>query len=388
MPINKVTDQNGKPVKKDGKQKYRVRVNYTDSLGRSRQIERTAYGSDEAKQLERELSHSVKVETPAAKLTVGQLYEEYMQAIRYEVREITLSKKQEVMKNHIIPHLEGVKLDKLNVQTLQRWKQDIEDKHLSIRTRKNIYSEFRAMLNYAVKMEYLPKNPLLKVGNFKAPLEEHKEMDFYTPEEFGKFISAARQLAEESTDLQSWNIYVFFNTAFFCGMRKGEIYALNWHDVQNGEVNITKSICQKLKGQDRVTPPKNKSSIRKIQIPAPLQKILDEHYSRCSAQPCFTDDYLVCGGITALRNTSVENANKKIAALSGVKKIRIHDFRHSHASLLANNGINIQEIARRLGHSDIGITLKTYSHLYPKESERALSVLNNINIFPDSSPKK
>lgn len=64
--------------------------------------------------------------------------------------------------------------------------------------------------------------------------------------------------------------------------------------------------------------------------------------------------------------------------MAGLKKIRIHDFRHSHASFLANNGINIQEIARKLGHSKVDITWNTYSHLYPKEEERAITVLNSI----------
>ena len=70
--------------------------------------------------------------------------------------------------------------------------------------------------------------------------------------------------------------------------------------------------------------------------------------------------------------------NARFAAAAGVKVIRIHDFRHSHASLLANEGINIQEIARRLGHSDIKMTWNTYSHLYPREEERAIKILDNI----------
>lgn len=380
MPINKALDKNGKPIKKDGKIKYRVRVNYTDSYGNNKQIERTAYGADEAKQLERELSHSVKVEKPAAKITVQQLYEEYMRAKQHEVRESTLSKNRDVLTHHILPYFENTKIDKLNIQTLQKWKQDIEDIGLSIRMRKNVYGNFRAMLNYAVKMEYLPSNPLLKVGNFKAPLEEVKEMKFYTPEEFKKYINAARTIAESGTNLQNWGFYVFFCIAFFTGMRKGEINALNWNDVRNGEINITKSISQKLKGKDRITPPKNRSSIRIIQIPEPLQKILDEHYLRCKSMPDFTDNYFVCGGIKALRDTPISNANINFAKDAGVKIIRIHDFRHSHASLLANNGISIQEVARRLGHADVSITLKTYAHLYPKESERALNILNKIEL--------
>lgn len=383
MPINKVTDKNGKPVKKDGKQKYRVRVAYQDKNGKTKQIERTAYGMDEAKLIERELEHQLKESSPAAKMTLKDLYDEYINAKKYEIRETSLQKNKQILELHVIPKFEKTTLDKLSVSALQKWKQDINEGDYQIRTKQNFYKTFRALLNYAVQMEYLPKNPLLKVGNFKAPLEKIKEMGFYTPEEFRMFIDVAQSEAEKSDSLQGWNLFVFFYIAFFTGMRKGEINALTWHDVQNGEIKITKSVAQKLKGGDRITPPKNSSSVRVIQIPIPLQNVLDKHYSLCRTLQGFSDDYFVCGGIRPLRDTSIENANKAYAEKAGIKKIRIHDFRHSHASLLANEGINIQEIARRLGHSDVSITLKTYSHLYPKESERALTILNKI-IPPDS----
>lgn len=377
MPINKVFDKNGKPVKKDGKQKYRVRVNFTDTLGKNRQIERTAYGSDEAKQLELELNRSCKNSAPAQRMTILELYNQYITAKTHELRETSLKKTQGILTRHILPYLSDVKLDKLTSPVLQHWKQDIEKLDLSISTRKNIYKEFRAMLNFGVTLDYLPQNPLLKVGNFKAPLEEHKEMMFYTPNEFLKYIKVARELAETAHDnIQPWVFYVFFNIAFFTGMRKGEIYALTWNDIKENEIHITKSLSQKLKGADRITPPKNKSSIRVIQMPDPLQLVLNEHYNRCKDMPGFTDEHYIC----LLRDTTLDKANRKIAELAEVKHIRVHDFRHSHASLLANNGINIQEIARRLGHSDIKTTLQTYSHLYPKESERALEVLNHIKI--------
>lgn len=381
MPIYKMTDDKGKPIKKDGKQKYRVRINYVDNLGKSKQIDRVAYGVEEAKQLERELNHSVKQELPAAQMTVKQLFDEYIKAKQYEVRESTLDKSINVLSHHVLPHLSDKKIDKLTVPILQDWKQKIEADGFSIRMRKNIYGEFRALLNYAVKMEYLQKNPLLKVGNFKAPLEIQKEMDFYTPEEFKTFITASRECAEQSnSDISIWGYYVFFCIAFYTGMRKGEINALQWIDIKGNEINVTKSIVQKLKGEDRITPPKNKSSIRTIQIPTPLAEVLKEHKERCKAMDNFSENLYICGGIRPLRDTSIENFNKKFSETAGVKKIRIHDFRHSHASLLANEGINIQEIARRLGHSKVSITLETYSHLYPKEEERAMSVLNKIEI--------
>lgn len=375
MPIYKMQG------KKDGKQKYRVRVNYIDSYGKAKQIDRVAYGNEEAKQLERELNYQIREQTPAQKMTVKMLSEEYLKAKKHEIRESTYAKTEFALSRYIVSELSNTKIDKLTAPVLQKWKQTIEEKGLSIRTRKNMYSEFRAMLNWAVKMEYLPNNPLLKVGNFKAPLEAHKEMDYYTADEYKRFITAALQSAEKATqdgDWTQWHYYVFFAIAFLTGMRKGEIHALTWNDYKDGCIHITKSLTQKLKGEDRITPPKNKSSIRTIQVPIPLIKILDEHYKRCKDIDGFSDDLYICGGTRALRDTSLENANIKFAEMARIKKIRIHDFRHSHASLLANEGINIQEIARRLGHANVTITLQTYSHLYPREEERAIKILNKI----------
>lgn len=370
--------------KKDGKQKYRVRINYIDNLGKSHQIDRVAYGSEEAKQLERELNYQIKYEKPAAKLTVGDLYDEYIKSKKNEVREATLEKSKTVLTLHVLPFLSECKIDKLTIPVLEGWKRQIEDKELSIRTRKNIYSDFRTLLNYAVKMEYIQKNPLLKVGNFKAPLELKKEMQYYTAEEFQGFINAARTYAEASESAGSlfdWNYYVFFCIAFYMGMRKGEIYALQWTDIKdNNLMSITKSISQKLKGDDRITPPKNLSSIRTIEIPSPLVDVLKEHKLRCETLKDFSETDYICGGKRSIRDTTVQNMNDKFAKTAGVKHIRLHDFRHSHASLLANEGINIQEVAKRLGHTNIEITLKTYAHLYPRESERAMNVLNKIKI--------
>ena len=380
MPITKAKDKNGKFIKKDGKQKYRVRVNYTDSYGKNKQIERTAYGLDEAKQLERELSHSVKEETPTKKMTFGKLYEEYMDVCKSETRESTQLNKASRVRIHILPTFENVRLDRLNIPVLQQWKKELNEKNLKFESKRLIFRTFSGILNYAVKMEYMPKNPLDQIGNYKAPLEEVKEMDFYTPEEFQLFIAEARNYAEQVDNLLHWSVYVFFCIAFYTGMRRGEISALNWNDVKDGEVNITKTHNPRLKSKSKITPPKNKSSIRRIQIPIPLQEVLDEHYERCKAVTGFTNEYFICGGINPTMHGTVDDANKRYARQAGLKRIRIHDFRHSHASLLINHGINIQEIAKRLGHANINITLKTYSHLYPKESERALTILNSVKI--------
>lgn len=374
MPITKADG------KKGGKQKYRVRVNYTDESGNYKQTEKTAYGLEEAKALEAVLMQKASAQKETArKMTVQELHEEYIRTKRHEARETTVDKSETIYRLHIKELLGVVALDKLKTPVLQEWKQKIYEKEISPRMRKNIYSELRAMLNFAVKMEYIPANPLYKVGNFSDRLEAKKEMLFYTPEEFLKFIKPARELAENGS-VQDYGFYIFFMLAYYTGARKGEINALRWCDIVRNEMRITRSVALKLKGEDRFTPPKNKSSIRNIQLPEPLIQALNTYKARCEKLEVFSEECLVCGFNRPLRDTTIQSRFSLYSKQAGTKKIRIHDFRHSHASLLANSGINIQEIARRLGHSDIEMTLNTYSHLYPKEQERALDVLNAVKL--------
>lgn len=375
MPIYKMDG------KRDGKNKYRVRINYIDATGKARQVDRVTYGSDEAKILELKLLQEIRHEAPAKRITLREFFDEYCEVRKNEIRESTLDKFKRIMEYHIMPELENIKLDKLAPQLLAQWKLNMENKGLSLYTKQAAFSVFRNLLNYAVKMDYISKNPLVRVGNFRNSGEIKKEMDFYTADEFKKFISVARQNAQEAEKRgfrSEWDYYVFFAIAFYTGLRKGEIHGLQWNDISKDYLSVKRSVTQKLKGEDRETPPKNTASVRTLQVPIPLKEILSEHKKRWKHYEGFSPSFKVCGGIKCLRDTSIENHNKKFALLAGVKKIRIHDFRHSHVSLLANNGINIQEIARRLGHSKIEMTWNTYSHLYPKEEEKAVEILNKI----------
>lgn len=373
MPIYKVAGK-----KKDGLQQYRVVVNYTDVRGKYKKAERTAYGLPEAKATEIALQKEYEKGVSNLKFTVRELAEEYLKAKKFSVRETSFAKIEGNLGRYILPYVENVRIDKLTTTLLQDWKNTIERENFSIRHRQNIYSEFRALLNYAVKMEYLVKNPLLAVGNFVDPydiISPEDKIQYYTAKEFKLYIACARETAISITD---WGYYVFFNIAFYTGMRKGEINALKWSDIEGNKIHVRRSIAQKLKGGDRETPPKNKSSYRTLIMPLPLIKILNEHKERQKSIGRFSEDFRVCGGIKCLRDTSISNRNKTFAKAAGLKTIRIHDFRHTHASLLVNEGINIQEIARRLGHAKIEETWNTYSHLYPREEDRAIAILNKI----------
>lgn len=374
MPIYK-TDK-----KKDGVQQYKVVVNYTDAKGDYRQKTRLVYGKAEASLMEMRLNHEIGENTPSKSLTINLLFDEYIEAKKHEVRESSLEKTISILTRYVLATLATNKLKNIDSPALQKWKNDINEKDLSLTTKNNIYNEFHSLLNYAMRMDYIARNPLDLIGRFKDSLNFAKPQDvlhYYTANEFKTFITYA---GTHCNTFKEWGYYVFFNIAFYTGMRKGEINALKWSDIDGNIIHVRRSVSQRKKGISVVeTPPKTKSSYRDLQMPQQLMAVLKEHKERQTESELFTNDFRICGGDKCLSDTSISDYNIKWATACNLPHIRIHDFRHTHASLLINEGINVQEIARRLGHSSVEQTWNTYAHLYPREEERAIKILENLS---------
>lgn len=371
MPIYKLDG------KKDGLQKYRVIVSYTDGIEEYKQVARVAYGTKAASDMEEALRREYVNQVPAARITLRELIYEQLESKKQEVRATSYDKSKGILERHVIPYIGDLRLDRLNAQALNKWKLKIGETDLAISMKKNIFKELNTVLNWAARFDRIPSNPLKKVGNFREVLFEKPAdvLRFYKPDEFLLFIRAAEDHAAERND---WRFYTFFMIAFYTGMRKGEINALKWSDIEGNTIHVRRSIAQKQKGGDVETPPKNKSSYRDLQIPRPLMDALAAQKKRQMLYHSFTEDFRVCGGPAVLRDSTIEYRNKQYSHKAALEHIRIHDFRHSHASVLVNNGIVIKEVSRRLGHSNVQITWNLYSHLYPKEEERAVSVLDSI----------
>lgn len=268
MPIYK----DGKTKNSDGLQKYKVRVNYQDIMGRNKQLTRVAWGLQEAKSLEIQLQAEQK--SPAVAITVNGAFDKYYEEKSHSVRETTLEKIVKNFNTHILPTIGDIKLSKLNVPTLQEWKMIINEKDVGVTTKKNIYGYLRNFLNWCVQSCYIQESPLKKIENFRDPYStpETAKIVYYTPEEFKQYSEIAFEHASTSGDHR---FYTFFMIAYYTGMRKGEINALKWSDIEGSSIHVRRSIAQKLKGEDRETPPKNKTSYRTIQAPLPLQIVLD-----------------------------------------------------------------------------------------------------------------
>lgn len=386
MPIYKIDGE-----KKDGLQKYRIVINYTDRAGKKRTVERREYGKAQAERLEAKLKEEIEKkagENPLAQMTVSELIDLYAKEHGPDIRATTLDKKKSILKNGVTPYLGDKSLSTLSQDDLQGWrtwintKTTVDGAPLRTATKNAAYRELKAVLNFAEARGIMGNNPIKKITSFRDPYKQaiQVRLRYYTADEFKKFIEEAKKIYQKKNDLRTGGLYIFFLLAYYTGMRKGEINALRWSDIEDERyIWVRRSIAQKLKGESWVeTPPKNQSSVRRIQMPEILLGALSEHKESQERAGRWSEALFICGGPAPIPDTAIENANKLYGQLAGVKHITIHEFRHSHASLLCNAGVNIKEIARRLGHSNVEITLKTYSHLYQKEEERAVAVLNKI----------
>lgn len=384
MPIYKIDGE-----KRGGLQKYRVVVNWTEA-GKKRTKEKLVFGKTQAEIAEAQLRAKIETAPPprrtqkaAAALTVKELVDLYEAEHGPEIRESTMAKKLSILKNHVLPDLGPLPVREVAADQLEAWRSKLNKSPRKASTKNGAYREIRALFNFAVQRRIIEQSPVKAIKPFRDPYNQAAavKIRYYTKSEFSRYIGEAKKEAEAKNDLRAWGLYVFFMLAYYTGARKGEINALRWTDLEAGDMLwIRRSITQKLKGRAwSETPPKNESSVRRIQIPVPLRDALTAHRRRQERSEMFDPELMfICGGLRPLPDTVIENANGRFAEAAGVKHITIHEFRHSHASLLCNAGINVQEVARRLGHADAEMTLRTYAHLYPAEEERAVAVLNGV----------
>ena len=176
---------------------------------------------------------------------------------------------------------------------------------------------------------------------------------FFTLEEFQQFLSVIND--------DIWK--TLFQVLFYCGLRQGELQALNWNDIDftKDTISINKTLTTKLKGQKyTIFPPKTKSSYRIIPMIKMLRAELYNLYNTYKILNGFNNEWFVFGGVNPIPETTIQKHKNKYCELSNVKRIRIHDFRHSCASLLISKNADPVLVAKYLGHSDVSMTLNRY----------------------------
>ena len=296
-----------------------------------------------------------------------EVYQQYLKYVELNLKEQSINNIKEKFRNHILPYFENYNIYEIKELDILNFQIYINEKNLSFNMKRNIHFMLSSFFNYCITFHDLKKNYCSIVGCFKKKNYKPKEMTFYTLEEFNKFIEYVNE-----------DIYKnFFNFMFFTGARPGETMALKFSDLNDNYININKTIDSH--GSRNIGTPKNYSSYRKILIDNILKKDLlklKKYYE--NKYEDINYDYFIFGGKKPLSPTSINRRKEKACNLAKVKKIRLHDFRHSHATLLLNNGIVISEISKRLGHSNITTTLNIYIHNSLENEKRVLETLSNL----------
>lgn len=302
-------------------------------------------------------------------ITFNELWENYDTYIKLKLKYNSYRSVKNRIVNHILPYFGNYRLSKITPQLYVRWQTYIENQDYTHKYKTSLHGAIRTILNFAMKFYGLKTNVATLVGNFRRKYEQPKMVDFWTYEEFQQFINVIED------DMYK----LFFEILYLTGIRQGECLGLTWNDFNGNSIMINKTLTREIQNGKKVSnSPKTLKSNRTIRLDSKLTESLKNYKKECEKYIDFDGSWYIFGGLTPLSTTTVTRKKDYYCNLAGVKKIRIHDFRHSHASLLLSMGVPITEISERLGHSNIEMTLNTYSHMLPSDEEKALAVLNQL----------
>lgn len=326
---------------------------YTDWQGnRKRKLKRGFSKQREAKEYEREFLNKLQG-TP--QMTFRSLVEIYMEDMRNRLRLVTMQSKEYIARTKLLPYWGDMPIADIKPTAIRQWQNELISKGYADTTLKVINNQLCAILNYAVRYYGLKENPCHIAGSMGK--KKAKEMLFWTKEEYLQFIKAV-----EDRPLS----HAAFQILYWCGLRVAELLALERADIdlEKKTISVSKG-QQRIAKEDVITPPKTPKGNRIIVMPDSLCAELSEYLNTLFDK----------GPNARLFPVSRSLLYREIVRgckASGVKKIRLHDLRHSHASLLIEMGYSPLLIAERLGHESTETTLNIYSHLYPnKQSELA-----------------
>ena len=305
-------------------------------------------------------------------MTFQNLYEIYMEDMAARLKQSTLLTKKAVLQTHILPFFGSKPINEIKASDVRRWQAKLmsSPNNYSQTYLKKINTELNSIINYAKRFYDLNTNPCGKAGTIgKAKAEE---MDYWTYDEYITFREGIKDKPLS---------YICFEVLYWTGMREGELLALSPADIDldNKTISINRTY-QRIEGKDIFTSPKTRKSKRKIPIPDFLCQELSDYiqsmYMLDADERLFpvTKSFLSHEMIRGCKNT-------------GVKKIRIHDIRHSHASLLINQGCDALMLADRLGHEKVSTTLNTYSHLFPHKQQELVHSLESLQATDSPTPE-
>jgi len=281
------------------------------------------------------------------------LFEEYSQRwlsdyAKISVKKSTYKSYSDIVRLHLNPRFGKKFLHSIRTVDIQKLVSDkITKDGLSPKSAVNILIPLKEMFKHAVIWGYINRDPSQYV---KRPRVEQEEMDFLTPDEVRLFLDHVNPV-----------YYALFLTAVMTGMRRGEVIALQWGDIDwnSSQISVRRSFS---KGE--IIQPKTKNSIRRIVMSPVLKQSLEQHQlfgGNSEMDFIFPNEV----GLPLDPENLIKREFHPALERAGLRRIRFHDLRHSYASLLISQGENIKFIQSQLGHASAKTTLDRYGHLMP-----------------------
>ena len=349
-------------VYKEEKGTWRVIYRYTDWTGERKQTQKRGFATKrDAQAWEREQLNKANSDLD---MSFKSFVEHYTEDMKSRLKENTWHTKEHIIRTKLLPYFGGLKMCKITPQQIIKWQNELinfKDEHgnpYSPVYLKTVQNQLSAIFNHAVRYYNLKENPCVKAGSMGK--KKNREMLFWTKDEYLKFADAIMD--------KPLSFYAF-EMLYWCGIREGELLALTPadFDFDRQTVTISKSY-QRLNGQDLITTPKTEKSNRTITMPEFLADEMRDY---------ITSLYKIGDGdrIFPITKSYLQKEMERGSRAAGAKKIRIHDLRHSHVSLLIDMGFSATAIADRVGHESIDITYN-YAHLFPTKQAEMAARLN------------
>lgn len=362
-------------ITKDGRSW--VFIQYSKGLdGKRHQYQSQAYMTEEeAIQAEKIYLNKYKDVEVNPHMTFKEAYTIYYDYQKDKIKDSTLKTYRDRIK--YMGLLDNVELVNLNWDLYQKWRAQMNKTNLCDRYKTDIQKFIKQVINFAEKQwNFNLRKFYNKLEPFKTPGALKKEMDFYEPEEFFKFISVVDDLRYKC----------FFELLYYCELRRSEASGLQWKHIDF--INKTLTVSQQVLNPSNsnastewyISSTKTEASNRTIPISTTLLNDLAELKKTNERLSKFKQTWFVLGDDVPMATGRMYFYRDKYAEKAGIRRIRLHDFRHSCASALISGAAPITAVSNFLGHSETTETLETYTHMFKKD-------LANVPKFFDTLEK-
>ena len=345
---------------KDGR--WYASFRYTDSFGKRHQKKKEGFTTKRAAK-EWEYDYSSKISNNLVGMSFEVLSEHFLSDARLRMKATSIKMREFYTKNWLVPRWGDIAVNDITICAVRDWQNElIMSRGIKTSTKKIIYHIFRRILNYAVQFFGLKQNPAALLP-FTPPPDPDVEDDdikshIWTTQQFNTFLR----------HIDNPTLQMALELLYWTGMRRGELAGLRFADVEGDIIHIR--LQQTAIGKSTL---KSKTSKRDIQLPAPIAVKLHAYMTHIyKPNP---NDRIFFGHPNNL--TRDFGAIQKKLDL-GLPHIRLHDLRHSHASLLIDMGFSAQAVADRLGHANITMVIKVYGHLFPARRSEIADKLTNL----------